>query len=138
MHHPEPLSRDAIRRASVRNMDWPLVVETCQAAARACRSDAEACASEPDAGALSHCVRADLDCAVICNAAAQVLQRRSAPDMGVVVALLRACAAGALACAEEHDHFAEIRPSSRASAEACRAALAVLEEVISDAGHRYP
>ncbi len=138
MYHSETLSREAIRRASVRNMDWPLVVETCQACARACRSDADACSREPDASALSHCVRADLDCAVICSAAAQVLQRRSPPDMGVVVALLRACAAGAVACAEEHNHFSDTRPSSRASAEVCRAAAAVLEEVINDAGHRYP
>ena len=137
MNHPEPLSREAIRRASVRHMDWPTVIEAAQSCARTCRSDADACASEPDPGALSHCVRADLDCAVVCNAVAQVLHRRSAPDMKVVVTLLKACAAAAVAAAEEHDHFAETRPNSRLVAEACRATLAVLEEVISDAGLRY-
>ena len=101
MNHPEPLSREAIRRASVRHMDWPTVIEAAQSCARTCRSDADACASEPDPGAL------------------------------------KACAAAAVAAAEEHDHFAETRPNSRLVAEACRATLAVLEEVISDAGLRY-
>ena len=137
MHHPDPLSREAIRRASVRHMDWPLVVETCRSVAKLCRDDASACASSPDAGDLSHCVRADLDCAVICNAAAQVLHRRSAPDMKVVVTLLKACSAAAEACAEEHGHFAASREPSRGLAEACRAAVAIVDEIVTDAGLRY-
>ena len=137
MNHLEALSREASRRASVRHMDWPAVVEACRTCARICRGDADACAKEPDAGALSHCVRADLDCAVVCNAAAQVLHRRSAPDMGVLMAVLKACSAAAVACAEEHDHFAETRAESGLCAEACRAAVAVVDEAVSDAGLRY-
>src|SRR5687767_11235109 len=58
-------------------------------------SCADACLSEHRVGDLRRCVRLCADGASICTATASVLSRSSAPDWGVIRALVTTCA---LAC----------------------------------------
>lgn len=104
-------------------IDHDLLAEVLAAAvacAQACTACADACLSEESVADLTRCIRTDLDCADVCTATSAVLARRTAFNVEVAGAILRACVVACRACdqvcaehADEHEHC-------RLCAEACR------------------
>jgi hypothetical protein len=110
--HPRPsaLDRDLLVRC----------IEECIDCAATCTSDADADLVEPDAQELLGCVRLCLDCADVCDATGCILIRQTAPDLGVLRALIEACAVACRACAEECEKHASHHEHCRICAEVCR------------------
>jgi hypothetical protein len=97
-------------------------IHACVEAAQACTACADACIAEHDR-ALGPCIRLNLDCADLCNAASRILSRQLAPDLGVVSLTLQLCATVCDACAYECSHHAALHPHCGVCAVACRGCM---------------
>jgi hypothetical protein len=107
--------------------------EACFACAESCGACADACLSGTDAAELAECVRANLECADLCDSTGRLLSRRTGQHTNLVRAFLDTCAASCRACAEECDRHARSHEHCRLCAEACRAceeACAALAEAL--------
>ncbi|HEX3477442.1 MAG TPA: four-helix bundle copper-binding protein [Kofleriaceae bacterium] len=120
--HPEPAFAPADPLSTC--------IYACVESAQACTACADACIAEQD-GALARCIRIALDCADLCHAAARVLSRQLAPDLGVVSMTLQLCATVCDACAYEcrrhaatHAHCDVCAAACRRCIDACRHLLA--------------
>lgn len=96
-------------------------IQACFACAEECGRCAAACLQGPNASDMARCVRLDLDCAEICQAAASFLARSS--ELSGV--LCQACATVCEACADEcamhsADHCQRCAQACRACAAECR------------------
>jgi uncharacterized membrane protein len=111
-NHPQPSSLD--RNVLLR------CIETCFDCAATCTSCADACLGEEDVQELVRSIRISLDCADACDAAGRILTRQTAPDLGVIRAMIEACAAICRACAEECERHAAHHEHCRICAEVCR------------------
>jgi hypothetical protein len=110
-------------------------VEACLEASAAATARADACLGEEMVADLRVCIRRDLDCADVTGAAAKVLSRHLAVDLGFTRVLLEAATVAAKTCAAEcemhaamHVHCAVCAEACRRAEAACRALLEALRE----------
>lgn len=109
--HPRPTSidRDALLRC----------IDECFECAATCTSCADACLGEEDVVELVRCIRLNHDCADACGAAGRIATRQTALDVGVLRAVIQACAAACRACGEECERHAAHHEHCRVCAGAC-------------------
>jgi hypothetical protein len=84
------------------------------------RGGADACRGEKDAQELVRCVRLNLDCADVCDAAGRILTRQTAPDLELLRATIETCAAACRVCGQECERHAAHHDHCRICADACR------------------
>jgi len=110
--HPRPnaLDRDLLVRC----------IEDCIECAATCTSDADADLAEPDVKEQLRCIRLCLDCADVCDATGRILIRQTEPDLGVLRAVIEACAVACRACGDECEKHASHHEHCRICAEVCR------------------
>jgi uncharacterized membrane protein len=124
--HPQPAALD--RNAALRCID------ECLDCAASCTADADADLVEDDVREMVRCIRLCLDCADICDTTGRVVSRQTAPDLGLIRALVEACSVACLACAEECDRFAAHHEHCRLCAEACRRCKDACDGVLATIG----
>jgi hypothetical protein len=108
-------------------------VEACVACAQACTTCADACLTEDDVAGLTDCIRANLDCADMCEATGRFLSRYAGQPTNLVRAFLDTCAAACRTCAEAcekhssmHEHCAVCARACRDCEQACRSLVDTL------------
>ncbi|MFD6952212.1 ferredoxin [Nocardiopsis sp. TSRI0078] len=106
-------------------------IEACGECAQVCTLCADACLGEEAVAELVTCVRADLDCADLCEVTRRVLSRRTEGDGALVRALLKACAEACRMCGEECERHAEHRDHCWVCAEACRRCESACRELLA-------
>ena len=109
--------------AAPEKLDRQLLAEcirACNESAALATACAHACLSEEGVSALRDCIRTDLDCADVCQAAARVLSRPADGKWGLVAATVEVCRLYCAACATECENHAEMHEHCRLCAEACR------------------
>ena len=105
------------------DVDQDVLVEcitACFECAQACTACADACLSEDMVAELTKCIRTNLDCADICAATGNVLSRHTGYDANLTTAILQACAAACLTCANECEQHANMHDHCQVCAQACR------------------
>jgi hypothetical protein len=108
-------------RASSLDRDLMLrCIDDCFECAATCTGCADACLGEADVVELVRCVRLNLDCADVCDAAGRVVTRQTESDVGVVRAAIEACIVTCRECAEECERHAVHHDHCRVCAEVCR------------------
>ena len=95
-------------------------IDECLACAASCTACADACLGEEDVGGLRECVRANLDCADLCDTTAGLLSRQTGTTPTWWATILSACAESCRRCAEECEQHSEHHAHCRLCAEACR------------------
>lgn len=103
-------------------------IEQALSCAQICRSCADACLAEDMVAELRQCIRLNLDCADICDAAARLAGRRTGANEALAAETLRLCARAASLCAAECERHARRHEHCRICAEACRACEAACGE----------
>jgi hypothetical protein len=121
--HPRPtsLDRDVLLRC----------IDECFDCAATCTSCADACLGEPDVAELVRCVRLCLDCADACDTTGRIVTRQTEPDLGVVRAVVEACATACRVCGDECDRHAAHHEHCRISAEVCRRCERACNELLA-------
>jgi len=98
-----------------------------------CNSCADACLAEPMD--MNQCIRLNLDCADVCTATARVGMRRTGGDRNLIRTLLAVCIEACENCGIEcarhdHAHCRRCAEMCNECAQACRAALEVLNREV--------
>jgi hypothetical protein len=94
-------------------------IEACQLCLRACHACAAADVQEPHGG-MAQCVLINLDCAAICAAMLEALERRSVHHGDFCALCAHLCRACAAECAKhDHPHCVRCREACERCAEAC-------------------
>ena len=108
-------------------------IDACVECVQACTACADACLTERDVSDLARCIRANLDCADVCDSTARVLTRHTGFDTTLMRSVLEACVVGCRTCAEEcerhagnHRHCGFCARACRLAEEACSALVAAL------------
>jgi Domain of Unknown Function (DUF326) len=123
--HPQPprLDRDVLERC----------ISECAECAAVCTSCADASLAEPDVQELVRCIRFCLDCSDVCGATGRVVTRQTEPDLGVLRAVVEACATACRTSEAEcrrhaahHEHCRLCAETCRSCAEACDAVAAAI------------
>jgi len=109
-------------------------IEECLDCAASCTACADACLGESDSQELIRVVRLASDCADACDATGRVVTRQTAPDLGVIRAVVEACAAACVACAEECVQHAAHHEHCRLCAEVCRRCKKACDELLDASG----
>lgn len=109
--HPRPIPIDRMQLAAT--------IDTLIMCSEACTSCADACLSEDVVGALTTCIRLNLDCADICATTARVLTRQTGFDVSIARTQLEACATACMVCAAECTSHAGVHEHCRVCAEVC-------------------
>jgi hypothetical protein len=124
--HPRPtsLDRDVLLRC----------IDECFDCAATCTSCADACLGEPDVAELVRCVRLCLDCADACDTTGRIVTRQTEPDLGVVRAVVEACATTCRVCGDECERHAAHHEHCRISAEVCRRCERACNELLAAIG----
>jgi len=124
--HPWPtsLDRDVLLRC----------IDECFDCAATCTSCADACLGEPDVAELARCVRLCLDCADACDTTGRIVTRQTEPDLGVVRAVVEACATTCRVCGDECERHAAHHEHCRISAEVCRRCERACNELLAAIG----
>jgi hypothetical protein len=110
--HPDPssLDHDSLLRC----------VDECVDCAASCIACADACLAESDLRELIRCIRLSLDCADACGATGRIVTRETTPDLRLISAMVKACSAACLVCAEECELHADHHEHCRVCAAVCR------------------
>jgi hypothetical protein len=124
--HPQPTSID--RDTLVRCID------ECVVCAATCTGCADACLGENDVQGLVRCIRLNLDCADLCDAAARIVIRQTALDAGLLRAAIQACAVACRACGEECERHAAHHEHCRVCADACRRCEQACDDLLATLG----
>jgi hypothetical protein len=95
-------------------------IEACFDCAQACVACADACLGEDMVSDLTQCIRLNLDCADICNAAGVVASRRTGTNELVMKRILETCAEACRLCAEACSAHAGKHEHCRLCADVCR------------------
>jgi hypothetical protein len=111
-------------------------IEECMSCGQACTACADACLSESDdqLPMLRKCIRADEDCADMCNATARLLSRHTGYDADVTRTVLQACITVCRSCGDECASHASQHEHCRICAEACRRCEQACQELIEALG----
>jgi hypothetical protein len=120
-----PLPGNDFREALLR------CAEECLDCGASCTACADASLSESDLWELTGVIRVCLDCADVCEATARIATRQTRPDSRLVRAMIEACAAACVACAEECDRHAAHHEHCRICADVCRRCKAACDEVLA-------
>ncbi|TLV01385.1 four-helix bundle copper-binding protein [Dyadobacter luticola] len=108
------------------NQQFENCIDACAACAVACSYCATACLNEENVAHLKQCIQLDLECALICRAAAEAMSLGSSFSAH----LCRICADACNACAQECEkHGAIGMEHCNACAEACRRCAQACEEI---------
>jgi len=110
--HPHPSSLD--QEATLR------CIEECLDCAATCTACADDSLGEDDVQEMTRVIRLALDCSDICDTTRRIVIRQTAPDVGVIRAVIEACSSACLACAEECERHAAHHEHCRLCAELCR------------------
>ena len=105
------------------NLDRQLLADciaACVECAQACTACADACLSEEMINDLRTCIRANLDCADICEATGRVLSRHTGYDANITRTALQACAQACKSCGDECASHADMHEHCRICADCCR------------------
>jgi hypothetical protein len=104
------------------NYSQPLVqcIDDCFACAQTCIACADACLAEPMVEQLRQCIRLNLDCADICNAAGALATRRTGSNEDVLRQMLELCQLACAHCAGECEQHADQHEHCRICAQQCR------------------
>ena len=124
--HPRPGSLD--REAALRCID------ECLDCAASCTSCADADLAESDVQEMVRCIRLCLDCADVCGVTVRTVTRQTEPDLGVVRAVVEACAAACIACADECERHAVHHEHCRICAEVCRRCKQACDDLLATIG----
>jgi hypothetical protein len=124
--HPQPttVDRDALLRC----------IGECLDCAASCTSCADADLAESDVSELVRCIRVCLDCADACDATGRIVARQTEPDLHLIRAIIEACAAACLVCAEECERHAAHHEHCRACAEVCRRCKQACDDLLATIG----
>jgi hypothetical protein len=95
-------------------------IEECLDCGASCTSCADADLAEDDVREMVRCIRLCLDCADACDATARIVIRQTAPDLGVLRAMVEACAAACQASGDECERHAAHHEHCRICADVCR------------------
>lgn len=95
-------------------------IDACFDCAQTCSACADACLAEEMVAELRKCIRTNLDCADVCQAAGRVLSRHTGYDAGLTRAVLEACRTACRACGDECSQHASMHEHCRVCADACR------------------
>ena len=117
------------------NYSQPLIkcIDDCFSCAQTCTSCADACLAESMVEQLRQCIRLNLDCADVCNAAGALASRRTGSNEDVLRSMIEVCQLACAKCAEEcerhadhHDHCRICAQQCRECEESCRIAVRVI------------
>jgi hypothetical protein len=122
--HPSSLDRDALLRC----------IDECVDCAASCTACADACLAESDLPELIRCIRLNLDCADACDATGRIVTRQTTPDLRLIAAIIEACAAACLACAEECELHASHHEHCRVCAAVCRRCKQACDDLLVGIG----
>ena len=124
--HPQPtaLDREALLRC----------ISECLDCAASCTSCADANLAEDDVRDMVRCIRLCLDCGDACDATRRIVSRQTEPDLGLIRAMVEACAVACLACAVECDRHAAHHEHCRLCAEACRRCKNACDDLLAAIG----
>ena len=124
--HPRAVSADRDRLLAC--------VDECLDCSAACTSCADACLGEPDVLELVRCIRLNLDCADICDAAGRVVTRQTETDLTIVRGAIEACLVTCRACADEWERHPAHHDHCRGCAEVCRRCEQACSDLLASIG----
>ena len=107
-------------------------ITACFACAEACNACADACLSEENVAHQVACIRANQDCADICQTTGRITARLTKTNKDVVGALLRACIQACRACAAECQQHAEHMAHCSICAQACLRCASACEDLLAE------
>lgn len=110
-------------------------INTCFTCAQACTACADACLAENSRAELLRCIRLNLDCADVCEAAGHVLSRQTETDFQLVQDVLRLCIQACGLCADECARHAQHMDHCRVCEEACRVCKEACETLAAGLAH---
>jgi hypothetical protein len=120
---PTPVDQDTLLRC----------IDECLDCAASCTSCADADLAADDVREMMRCIRLCLDCADACDTTARIAIRQTAVDLGVLRAMVEACAVACRACGDEcerhsahHDHCRVCADVCRRCEQACRDLVAAI------------
>ena len=124
--HPQPtgLDREVLLRC----------ISECLDCAASCTSCADANLADDDVRDMGRCIRLCLDCGDACDATRRIVSRQTAPDLGLVRAMVEACSVACLSCAVECDRHAAHHEHCRLCAEACRRCKNACDDLLAAIG----
>lgn len=104
------------------SVNQPLLdcIEHCFDCAQACISCADACLAEEEVDLLKQCIRLNLDCANICQAAGSLASRRTGSNERLLRQMLQNCETACDLCEQECRRHAGRYAHCRICADACR------------------
>lgn len=109
-------------------------IEACVECAQVCTACADACLGEKMVADLATCIRANLDCADVCEATGRVLSRHTGYDAEVTRAMLEACAQAARSCGYVCGEHAPMHEHCRVCAESCGRCEQACRDLIGSLG----
>jgi hypothetical protein len=115
------------------NVDVALLagaIETLEACANTCTQCADACLLEQNVNELAKCIRLNLDCADLCEAASRVISRQTEYDANVTRPAIEACIRACRSCADECGRHADHMDHCRLCAEACRQCATACQQLL--------
>jgi hypothetical protein len=121
---PSSLDHDALLRC----------VEECLDCAASCIACADASLAESDLPDLIRSIRLNLDCADTCAATGRIVTRQTESDLGLITAMVQACATACLACAEECELHAAHHEHCRLCALVCRRCKQACDDLLATIG----
>jgi hypothetical protein len=99
-------------------------IDACLRCMAACNYCASMCLQEEDVEEMKNCIRNDMECAVLCNVAAQMMSMDSPFAMDVCEICERACRKCAEECSRhDNDHCQECANACNECAEECATML---------------
>ncbi len=105
-------------------------LEACQACVVLCNQCAIACLNEQEVGHMRKCIKLDLECAAICEAAVKVLSLDGKFSKKICELCIEICSA----CAEECEKHASMgMEHCKECAEACRKCVEACKEMLTQA-----
>jgi hypothetical protein len=121
--HPTPTRLDPAR--------FRRFVDECLDCAASCTACADACLAEPDVAELTRAIRLNLDCADACETARRAVTRQTAPDLGVLRALVEACSVACASCRDECERHAAHHEHCRLCAEVCQRCKEACDDLLA-------
>jgi hypothetical protein len=122
MHPQQPnLDREVVLRC----------IDACLDCTASCTGCSDADLAENDVRDLVRCIRLCLDCADACDATGRIVTRQTEPDLGLIRAMVEACATACLVCAEECDRHAAHHEHCRLCAEVCRSCKDACDDLLA-------
>lgn len=96
-------------------------IDACLACAAICNHCASSCLQEDDVKMMARCVQLDMECAVMCYTAAQLMSMGSSQAMQVCTLCADMCDACAAECGKhDNEHCRECAAACKKCADTCR------------------